>query len=81
MDIADLIRTVETNIGGPALVTRTFIPLLERSTRKVVVNISSTLGSIGLDLGSQHTTYSISKMGLNMLVSTSREPIDSFQGC
>ncbi|KAF8552553.1 hypothetical protein OG21DRAFT_1486112 [Imleria badia] len=29
MDIADLVRTVQTNIGGPAFVTRTIIPLLE----------------------------------------------------
>jgi NAD(P)-dependent dehydrogenase (short-subunit alcohol dehydrogenase family) len=69
MSITDLVSTVETNVGGPALVTRTFIPLLERSTRKVIVNISSTLGSIGMDLGGQHTMYSISKIALNMLVS------------
>ncbi|KAF8835389.1 NAD(P)-binding protein [Paxillus ammoniavirescens] len=67
MSISDLVSTVETNVGGPALVTRTFIPLLERSTRKVIVNISSTLGSIGMDMGGEHTTYSISKMALNML--------------
>ncbi|KAF9240192.1 NAD(P)-binding protein [Melanogaster broomeanus] len=67
MNISDLINTVETNIGGPALVTRMFLPLLERSARKVIVNISSTLASIGMDMGDQHTTYSISKMGLNML--------------
>ncbi|KAF9222929.1 NAD(P)-binding protein [Gyrodon lividus] len=67
MSISDLVSVVETNVGGPALVTRMFIPLLERSTRKVIVNISSTLGSIGMDLGGGHTTYSISKMGLNML--------------
>ncbi|KAI9568481.1 hypothetical protein HD554DRAFT_2098434 [Boletus coccyginus] len=64
MDIADVIRTVGTTSGVRALVFRTFIFFLERSTRKVIVNISSALED---DLGSQHTTYSISKMGLNIL--------------
>ncbi|KAH0826205.1 hypothetical protein J3R83DRAFT_5648, partial [Lanmaoa asiatica] len=64
IDIAGLILTVETNIWGQVLVTRMFIPLLERSTRNVIVNISSILGGIEMDLGSQHTTYSISKIGI-----------------
>lgn len=40
------------------------------TTSGVRANISSALED---DLGSQHTTYNINKMGLNMLVGTLRE--------
>ena len=56
-------------VGGPILVTRTFMPLLEQGNRKVIANISSSLGSIGIDYGVNHSSYSISKAALNMLVS------------
>ncbi|KIJ64620.1 hypothetical protein HYDPIDRAFT_112002 [Hydnomerulius pinastri MD-312] len=67
LSVSNLISAVETNVGGTALVTRMFIPLLERSAKKIIVNITSTLGSIGNDTGGEHTTYSISKAALNML--------------
>jgi len=65
---SDLISTMLTNVAGPALVTRTFIPLIEQSNRKVIANVSSLLASIGTDFGKECTSYSISKCGLNMLV-------------
>ena len=68
LDTNDLISAVLANVAGPALVTRTFIPLIEQGDRKVIANVSSALASIGADWGRQHTTYSISKYGLNMLV-------------
>lgn len=63
----DLISTVIVNVAGPALVTRTFIPLIEQGDRKVIANVSSALASISTDWGREHTSYSISKYGLNML--------------
>ena len=57
-----------TNVVGPTLVTRTFMPLIERGNRKVIVNISSAVASIGANYMGQHVSYSISKAALNMLV-------------
>ncbi|KAF8546480.1 NAD(P)-binding protein [Imleria badia] len=67
LDPKDLTATITASVAGPTLVTRTFIPLIERGNRKVIVNISSTLASIGSDYGGQHSSYSISKAALNML--------------
>lgn len=44
------------------------MPLLEKGGRKVIVNMTSGLASIGLDFGAKNATYSISKTALNMLV-------------
>jgi len=67
LDVKDLMSTMLANVAGPALVTRAFIPLIEQGDRKVIANISSAMASIGTDWGKEHTTYSISKYGLNML--------------
>ncbi len=72
---ADDMRTVyETNVFGPIRVLHAFLPLLERSSAPVVVNVSSGLGSIGL-ASCPHgpwselnfPVYSSSKAALNML--------------
>ncbi|OSD04970.1 C-factor [Trametes coccinea BRFM310] len=60
-------RTFQANVLGPALIAQTYLPLLEKGTRKVIVNMSSGLASIGLGLGPKCATYSISKTALNML--------------
>lgn len=41
-----MLRTFETNVFGAVRVTRAFLPLLARSHRPVVVNVSSGLGSL-----------------------------------
>ncbi|KAI8974772.1 C-factor [Trametes punicea] len=62
------LRTFRTNIIGPALVAQAYLPLLEKGKRKVVVNMSSSLGSISLGtVGPAYASYSISKTSLNML--------------
>ena len=44
---ADMMRTVfETNVFGTVRVTHAFLPLLQRSTAPVVVNVSSGLASL-----------------------------------
>ncbi|KAI0073108.1 C-factor [Panus rudis PR-1116 ss-1] len=60
-------KTFDTNVLGPALVTRTFLHLVEKSQRKVVLNMSSGLGSIALDYGQEYASYSPCKTALNML--------------
>ncbi|KAG1729354.1 uncharacterized protein EDB91DRAFT_814851 [Suillus paluster] len=66
-DPAVFAETIKCNVTGPALVTRFLLPAIENSSRKVIVNISSSLASISKDLGPKLTGYSISKAGLNML--------------
>ena len=70
----DFRSVFETNLFGIVRVTRAFLPLLERSSNPVVVNVSSGMGSIGLTsdpdrLESTITSliYSPSKAALNML--------------
>ena len=68
MDVEVLQKVFHTNVAGAAYVAHAFLPLLEKSRKKTIVNISSTLGSMGADYGAYHSSYSISKAALNMLV-------------
>jgi NAD(P)-dependent dehydrogenase (short-subunit alcohol dehydrogenase family) len=70
----DMRKVYETNVFGAVRVLHAFIPLLEKSSAPVVVNVSSGVGSLGLasDPGSpmsqaNYPVYSSSKAALNML--------------
>ncbi|KAH7910500.1 hypothetical protein BJ138DRAFT_1136000 [Hygrophoropsis aurantiaca] len=63
----DLADTITSNVVGPALIARHLLPAIEKSSRKVIVNMSSGLASIGKNLGPKSTSYSISKTAVNML--------------
>ncbi|KAI0325666.1 NAD-P-binding protein [Cubamyces sp. BRFM 1775] len=69
LDPDELLRIVRTNVAGPALVSQTCLPFLQKGKRKVILNISSTAGSLATveDIGGRHTSYAISKAALNML--------------
>ncbi|KAI0692430.1 NAD-P-binding protein [Cerioporus squamosus] len=67
MDVAVMQETFATNVAGPAYVAQAFIGLVEMSAKKTIVNISSTLGSMGSDPGAVHASYAVSKAALNML--------------
>jgi len=58
------LRTLTTNTLGPLRVTQAFLPLLVKSSRASVVNMSSGLGQLS-DMGDTHPAYSISKTALN----------------
>ena len=60
--------TVTTNVLGPIIVAQKFASLLDKAKKPVVCNISSSLGSIGLDCGTLVASYSASKSALNMIV-------------
>ncbi|KAI0353820.1 NAD-P-binding protein [Trametes cingulata] len=60
-------RTFHVNVAGTAAVSQAFLPLLEKGAKKTIVNISSSVGSIGYDFGPSFASYSISKTALNML--------------
>jgi NAD(P)-dependent dehydrogenase (short-subunit alcohol dehydrogenase family) len=71
----DDVRLVfETNVLGTVRVTRAFLPLLERSTGPVIVNVSSGMGSLAvttdparLESAIIALAYPASKAALNML--------------
>jgi NAD(P)-dependent dehydrogenase (short-subunit alcohol dehydrogenase family) len=71
----DDVRLVfETNVFGIVRVTRAFLPLLERSTSPVIVNVSSGMGSLAVtsDPSRLESTlvslaYPASKAAVNML--------------
>ena len=74
MSAEDMTRSFAVNVVGPALLAQAFLPLLERpGARGVIMNMSSGLGSIGLDCGPKCSSYSITKAALNMLVSRPHE--------
>jgi NAD(P)-dependent dehydrogenase (short-subunit alcohol dehydrogenase family) len=72
---AEHVRTVyEVNVFGPVRMLHAFLPLLERSSAPVVVNVSSGLGSLAhsVDHESSYSrlivpAYFSSKAALNML--------------
>src|SRR6185295_5802980 len=68
-------RTVyETNVFGPVRILHAFIPLLQKSSTPVIVNVSSGVGSLGLASDPEgpwaqanFPVYASSKAALNML--------------
>nr|XP_033798319.1 C-factor-like isoform X4 [Geotrypetes seraphini] len=82
VDEKDLLNVYSTNVVGPMLVTKAFLPLLKKAaeenpqahmnwTRAAVINMSSILGSIKLNaesfLRNPVLSYRCSKAALNML--------------
>jgi NAD(P)-dependent dehydrogenase (short-subunit alcohol dehydrogenase family) len=60
-------RVFRTNVAGPALLAKALLPLLRRGRRKVVANVSSSLGSLASTTGGFSYAYCASKAALNML--------------
>ena len=66
----DLQPVLSTNVLSVHNVSSTFLPLLEQGREKKLVNITSTLGSMGLNAYTKSMpfpSYKISKAALNML--------------
>jgi NAD(P)-dependent dehydrogenase (short-subunit alcohol dehydrogenase family) len=57
----------ETNVLGVILVTRAFVPLLEKGNQPRIVNISSGAGSVAAKEDYGYYAYSASKAALNMV--------------
>jgi NAD(P)-dependent dehydrogenase (short-subunit alcohol dehydrogenase family) len=61
-----LVKTMEVNTFGPLRVVQQFLRLLEKSDRKLIINISSEAGSIADCWRESEFAYSMSKAALNM---------------
>lgn len=64
--MAELSRVFAVNSTSPVLVTKALLPSMRAGTRRLVVNITSKLGSIGLNSGGSSYAYRASKAALNM---------------
>jgi len=67
IDLGVLRLAYETNVLGAARVIRAFYPMLARSERPRILNVSSGLGSVSTKDDHGYYAYSISKAALNML--------------
>src|SRR6185503_3174024 len=61
MSLEDWDAVIATNLRGPFLVTRAFLPAMKRAGEGAIVNVSSLAGRNGIDGG---TAYCASKHGL-----------------
>jgi NAD(P)-dependent dehydrogenase (short-subunit alcohol dehydrogenase family) len=68
LDFADnhFQQTMDVNAFGPLRVIQQFLPLLEKGSRKLIVNISSEAGSITDCTRTSEYAYCMSKSALNM---------------
>ncbi len=73
LSAAEFERVFRTNVAGPALITRALLPSLRSGRRKLVVNVSSTYGSISSSISGGSSggswSYKSSKAALNMVTS------------
>ena len=68
-DPARFVEAFQTNVVGPALIAMALAPLISKSGKKTIVNISSTVGSIATGVwAAQPLSYAVSKTALNMVV-------------
>ena len=66
LQLEQLVQTFETNVVGPARVTKALWPFLIHGRSPRVINISSGAGLISSKRNSNYYAYSISKAALNM---------------
>lgn len=66
VDIDKVRATMETNLYGPLLMCREFLPLMKEKHYGRIVNVSSGLGQLSY-MGSGYTGYRLSKAALNAL--------------
>jgi NAD(P)-dependent dehydrogenase (short-subunit alcohol dehydrogenase family) len=59
-----LVDTFQTNTFGPIVVAQAFVPLLQRSERGRIINVSSGYGQLG-GLSADVPSYCLSKLALN----------------
>ncbi|CDO74375.1 hypothetical protein BN946_scf184956.g4 [Trametes cinnabarina] len=67
MDVEGWGAVFKTNVVAPALLGQVYLPLIEKSNKKTIVNVSSSLGAFGYGYGELWASYAITKTGLNML--------------
>jgi NAD(P)-dependent dehydrogenase (short-subunit alcohol dehydrogenase family) len=69
-DPKTVLRTYDVNTVGPLRVTQALLPHLRRGERKLIMNMSSGLGSIANNERGTYVGYRASKAALNMVTRT-----------
>ena len=77
VDFDDYSRTLAVNTIGPVRVTRALLPNLRLGKKKTIINITSRLGSIGLNDSGLFYGYRESKAALNMFTKTLANELQS----
>ncbi|KAJ8455726.1 hypothetical protein ONZ51_g12354 [Trametes cubensis] len=67
VDPEAFLHVFRTNVAGPALLSQICLPFLKRSSRKVILNVSSFGGSHVQHFGNAYASYAMTKSALNML--------------
>ena len=67
-DYDDWVEELKVNTVAPARIVERFVEQVAASERKLIVNISSSMGSIALTTSGDSIIYRSSKAGLNMVV-------------
>src|SRR5262252_5112436 len=67
MTVETMDEVFRTNVFGLTILTRALLPVLGRSRRKTIVNVSSSLGSLASTPGGFSYAYCSSKAALNMM--------------
>ena len=77
INLDDYNRTLAVNTLGPVIVTRALLPNLRLGGKKMIINISSRLGSIELNQSGTFYGYRESKAALNMFTKTLANELQS----
>ncbi|WP_274649664.1 SDR family oxidoreductase [Paenibacillus humicola] len=75
LQLEDLEASFRTNLFGPMLVMRAFLPLLLRGANQTVVNVSSEAGSFANAYGGDYP-YALTKSALNMFSAQLRRELE-----
>ncbi|KAI0715864.1 C-factor [Cerioporus squamosus] len=67
MKVSGWTNVFNTNVAAPALMAQVYLPLIEKSTKKTIVNVSSSLGTFCSPSAERWASYSVTKAALNML--------------
>src|SRR5690606_19461448 len=65
LDFSNLSQVLQTNLYGPLIVTQSLLPCLRQGQEKLIVNITSKMGSITDNTSGGNIPYRTSKAALN----------------
>ncbi|KAA8745393.1 SDR family oxidoreductase [Paenibacillus sp. UASWS1643] len=74
LDFVQVQQSFQTNLFGPMIILKYFLPLLKKGKHQAVVNISSEAGSVAGAYGGDYS-YALSKAALNMFSAQLRQEL------
>lgn len=74
LDMEQVEQSFQTNLYGPIVVVKHFLPLLQQGSKQSIINISSEAGSFAGAYGGDYS-YALSKSALNMFTAQLRHEL------